>query len=99
MDGGSECRKDATYLQNNTNTEQTHTDIHASSGIRTHDPSVRESEDGSCRRRRDHSIRLLDTLHRLNKLRMASTFGRSSGNAVVLYVWCKVKGKVLPVLN
>jgi hypothetical protein len=27
--------------------------IHALSGIRTHDPSVRESEDSSCRR---HSI-------------------------------------------
>jgi hypothetical protein len=26
-------------------TEQTHTDIHASIGIRTHDPSVRASED------------------------------------------------------
>jgi hypothetical protein len=31
-----------------------HTDIHALSGIRTHDPSVRESEDGSCFRPRGH---------------------------------------------
>jgi hypothetical protein len=31
-------------------TEQTHTDIHASSGIRNHDPSTRAGEDGSCLR-------------------------------------------------
>jgi hypothetical protein len=31
-----------------------HTDIHAPSGIRTHDPSVRESEDISCLRERSH---------------------------------------------
>jgi hypothetical protein len=40
-DGGSARRKAATYMQNNTNTEQTHTDIHALSGTRNHDPSVR----------------------------------------------------------
>jgi hypothetical protein len=34
-----------------------HTDIHASSGIRTHDPSVRESEGGSCLRPRGHCDR------------------------------------------
>jgi hypothetical protein len=34
-------RKTATYTQNNTNIEQTHADIHALIGIRTHDPSVR----------------------------------------------------------
>jgi hypothetical protein len=34
-----------------------HTDIHASSGIRTHDPSVRASEDSSRLRPRDHSDR------------------------------------------
>jgi hypothetical protein len=34
-----------------TQTEQTHTDIHASSGILTHDPSFRASEDSSCLRR------------------------------------------------
>jgi hypothetical protein len=31
-----------------------HTDIHALSGIRTHDPSIRASEDSSCLRRRGH---------------------------------------------
>jgi hypothetical protein len=37
------------YLpQDNINTEQTHTDIYVLSGIRTHDPSVRASEDNSC---------------------------------------------------
>jgi hypothetical protein len=33
---------------------KTHTDIHASSGIRTHDPSLREGKDGSCVRPRGH---------------------------------------------
>jgi hypothetical protein len=34
--------------QDSTNKEQIHTDIHASTGIRTHDPSVRGGEDISC---------------------------------------------------
>jgi hypothetical protein len=38
-------------------TEQMHTDIHASSGIRTHDPSIRAGEDVSCLRPRDHCDR------------------------------------------
>jgi hypothetical protein len=46
MDGGSARRKAATY----TNTEYTQTDIHASSGIRTHSPSVWAGEDISCLR-------------------------------------------------
>jgi hypothetical protein len=33
-----------------------HTDIHASSGIRTHDASVRAGEGGSCLRPRGHCI-------------------------------------------
>jgi hypothetical protein len=38
--GGVSARlKDATYSQNNTNIELTHTDIHALSGIRTRNPS------------------------------------------------------------
>jgi hypothetical protein len=45
------------YLHMTTQTEQTHTDIHASSGIRAHDPSVREGEDGSCLRPRGHCDR------------------------------------------
>jgi hypothetical protein len=35
-----------------------HTDIHALSGIRTQDPSVRDSEDSSCFRPRGHCDRL-----------------------------------------
>jgi hypothetical protein len=58
LDGGSARRKAATYTQNNTNIEQTHTDIHALSEIRTHDPSVRASEDSSCPRPRGHCDRL-----------------------------------------
>jgi hypothetical protein len=50
-------RKAATYTQNNKDTEKTHTDIHASSGIRTHNPSVRTGEDSSCLQR-DHYDRL-----------------------------------------
>jgi hypothetical protein len=48
LDGGSAHRKTATYTRNNTNTELTHTDIHALSWIRTHDPSVRARKDSSC---------------------------------------------------
>jgi hypothetical protein len=53
LDGGSAHRKDATCTQN-TNAES-HTDIHASSVIRTHDPRVWAGEDGSCLRQRSHS--------------------------------------------
>jgi hypothetical protein len=54
--------KVATYTQDNTNTEQTHRDIHASIGIRIHDPSVRAGEDGSCL---DRSATLIGMLLRL----------------------------------
>jgi hypothetical protein len=54
LNGGSGRRKAATYTRNNINTEQTHTYIHALNGIRTHDPSVRASEDSSCLRPRGH---------------------------------------------
>jgi hypothetical protein len=50
-------RKAATYTQDNTNRELTHTDIHASSWIRTHDVSVRAGEDGSCLRPPSHCDR------------------------------------------
>jgi hypothetical protein len=43
--------------QDNTNTEETHTDIDALSGIRTHDPSVRASEGSSCFRLRGYCDR------------------------------------------
>jgi hypothetical protein len=38
---------------------KTHTDIHALSGIRTHDPSVRASKDSLCLRRRGNCDRRL----------------------------------------
>jgi hypothetical protein len=53
-------RKAATYTQNK------HTDIHASNGIRTHDPSVRASEDNSWLRPRGHCDRLPYTLQFTN---------------------------------
>jgi hypothetical protein len=43
-----------------------HTDIHALSGIRTHDPSVRANEDISCRRPRSHCDRHNSWLHLTN---------------------------------
>jgi hypothetical protein len=46
------------YLHRTTQTQNKRTDIHVLSGIRTHDPSVRASEDGSCFRPRSHCDRL-----------------------------------------
>jgi hypothetical protein len=50
VDGGSASSKAATYTQNNTN-------IHALSGIQTHDPSFQASEDSSCLRPHGHCDR------------------------------------------
>jgi hypothetical protein len=47
LDRGSARRKAANYTQNNT-------DIHASSGIRTHDPGIRAGKKSSCLRPRGH---------------------------------------------
>jgi hypothetical protein len=52
-------------------TEQTHTDIHGSSGIWTHEPSFRVGEDGSCLRPRAHCDRLL---HKINILKNLVNF-------------------------
>jgi hypothetical protein len=52
LDGESAHRNVATYTQHNTNT-----DIHISSGIRTHDPSVQAGEGSSCSRPRSHCDR------------------------------------------
>jgi hypothetical protein len=41
-----------------------HTDIYALSGIRTHDPSVRASEDSSCPRPRGHYDQLISVITR-----------------------------------
>jgi outer membrane usher protein FimD/PapC len=42
---GSALRKASTYTQDNTTTEWMHSDIHASSGIQTHDLGVWVGED------------------------------------------------------
>jgi hypothetical protein len=49
-----------------TQTEYMHTDIHDSSGIQTHDPSIWVGEDGSCLRLRSHCDQLTALLHTLN---------------------------------
>jgi hypothetical protein len=41
LGGGSARRKAAAFTQNNTKTKETHRDVHALSGIRTQNPSVR----------------------------------------------------------
>jgi hypothetical protein len=61
LDGGSGRRKPVAYTQDSTNTEWKYSDSHSSSGIRTHNPSVREDEDSSCLRPRGHSDRPYST--------------------------------------
>jgi hypothetical protein len=53
----------ATYTKDNTNAKQTHTNIHASSGIGTHDLSVGADEDSSCLRSRGHCDRMRHSAH------------------------------------
>jgi hypothetical protein len=55
FDGGSARHKTATYTGQHKH--RINTNIHALSGIRTHDPSVREGEDISCLRPRGHCDR------------------------------------------
>jgi hypothetical protein len=50
--GSARHKAAATYTKQHT--EQTQTDIHTSSGIRTHDPSVRSVENITCLRPRDN---------------------------------------------
>jgi hypothetical protein len=63
--------------QDNTDTEETRTDIHASSGSRNHDPSVWVGEDISYLRPRGHCDRHLVQLRPLNK----TDWDRQTGNA------------------
>jgi hypothetical protein len=51
--------------EDNTNTEETRTDIHASSGIRSHDPSVWGGEDISCLRPRGHCVGPIQFKHKM----------------------------------
>jgi hypothetical protein len=52
-----------------TQTQNICTGIEASSGIRTHDPSVRVGEDGSCPRQRGHCDRLENHIQYISTLR------------------------------
>jgi hypothetical protein len=61
-------RKAATYTENNTNTN-----IHALSGLRTHDPSAQASEDSSCLRQRGHCNRP-DFMNMLNNKKQHVNF-------------------------
>jgi hypothetical protein len=71
MDRGSAHRNAATYTEQHKHTK-THTDIHALSRIRTHDPSVQANEDSSCLRPCGHC-----DLH-LMPYKLKHTYRRSS---------------------
>jgi hypothetical protein len=64
LDGGSARRKASTYAQGNTNRIDARR--HVFSGIRTHDPSVRATEDSSCLSPRGHCDRLTLLLPHIN---------------------------------
>jgi len=55
-------RMQGLYLHRRTQHTKTRTDIHASSGIRTHDSSLRAVEDRTCLRPRGHWDRLSNRL-------------------------------------
>jgi hypothetical protein len=57
LNGGSACRKAATYTQNNMNTQYMQTGTLASSGIQRYDPSFRAGQDGSCLSSRENCDR------------------------------------------
>jgi hypothetical protein len=60
--------------------------IHALSGIRTHDPSVRESEERSCLRARGHcDRRLYFHMHNSNERNAAISEDKTSRN--IPYYW------------
>jgi hypothetical protein len=64
--GVSARRKAAICTQDNTNTEETRTDIHAFSEIRNHDPGVAVGEDSSCLRPLGHCDRPIPALGLIN---------------------------------
>jgi hypothetical protein len=78
LNGGSARRKTATYTQNK------HTDIHVSSWNRTHDPSVRAGDDGSCLRPRGHCDRRRIVTHILNSAPVSSLF---RGLYIYIYIY------------
>jgi hypothetical protein len=91
--------------QDNTDTEETRTDIHASSGIRSHEPSVSAGEEISCLRPRDHCDRrkiflfhnIQSLSHFYNHLRITETLisnldglsGNLMGDFEILLSICK----------
>jgi hypothetical protein len=83
LDEWSAGRKTATYTQDNTNRINAHTNFHALSGIRTHNLSVRVSEDSSYLRPRGHcdrqpkpsqSVFLIHSWHHFSSLPRYPTF-------------------------
>jgi hypothetical protein len=81
--------------QDNTNTEETQTDMHTSSGIRTHDPSVRASEDISYHRPRGHCdrqhISLMKERSLITKAEHLSCRGSKTGKVQsVAFLWVRM---------
>jgi hypothetical protein len=75
LDGGSARRKASTYTEQNKHRINAYNpDIHSLSGIRTHDPSIRENEDSPCIRARGHCDRHLRCMYVLIPL-MKTKFG------------------------
>jgi hypothetical protein len=68
LGGGSARHKATTYTQNNTKENKRKQYIHASSGIRTQDPSIRATEYSSCLRYRSHCDRLFNTHAKIKRL-------------------------------
>jgi hypothetical protein len=68
-----------------------HTDVHALSGIRTHDPSVRAGEDGSCLRLRDHCDRRVEMY--LAHIHVATS--QHKYNFTFYLLWCGARGSVV----
>jgi hypothetical protein len=62
-----------------------HTDNHALSGIRIHDPSNRASEDSSCLRQRGHCDRLNEHIRAINNNKDTSTYAQYIFNTGYTY--------------
>jgi hypothetical protein len=74
----------ATQTQN----KRTHTDIHALSGIRTHDPSVRASEGSLCLRPRGHCDRnVIISVGKITENR-SHVFDKVSGLVILVHILC-----------
>jgi hypothetical protein len=73
LDRGSARRKATTCTEDSKYTEERHTDIHGSSGIRIHDPSVPTGEDSSHLRQRGNCDRLQQGTKSQNKIPFTAT--------------------------